>query len=382
MNVRIRVPAGCIALCLAATLFGCGNAARGLEDDGTPLLTIAVNVTGELGPLLRPGRSDDGIELRAALVWAGVAAPARFCLQHAAGLGGEVSATKLAEAGCPDVFGVVPGLVQAEAPVVDGKAKLALQALPSAEVLVGAPQARVGYASIVIYQDRNGNDALDLTNAFHSYPGTTDHTTTDVDGGASDSKGGAQPDAAGVGRRNSGPGREFGQEGPNDVGGDPDRVWGSSFVSIREPHVRIAYREGGWVAASLFYPAFGCEPPASFSLMHVSGSPTKATCTYSDITATAVDVPLQASETVAEARCRPYSFHYHDTKRIPDLSLPYLCVSKNELLVANAPGGCKGLAGSLLRGCRKDPDCDKPDWDDTKNPPKWWPCGTPEAGKK
>ena len=92
--------------------------------------------------------------------------------------------------------------------------------------------------------------------------------------------------------------------------GPPDVVYGASFYTMLEPHVRLVYREGDFAVGSFFYPTLGCAaPPQGFSVMAVSGTPIKATCAISEVSQETVEVPLQATETVAEVACKNQQFY-------------------------------------------------------------------------
>jgi len=70
-------------------------------------------------------------------------------------------------AGCPDSFRFVPDRDDADIAITPGaSATITLVNLPTAEVMVGDLNARVAYASLVVYDDRNGNGTLD----FHHPP--------------------------------------------------------------------------------------------------------------------------------------------------------------------------------------------------------------------
>src|SRR5262249_1981736 len=51
-----------------------------------------------------------------------------------------------------------------------------------------------------------------------------------------------------------------------------DLVYGASFVTMTEPDVRLAFREGSFDRTAAFYPRAGCgDPLPSFSLVSAGG---------------------------------------------------------------------------------------------------------------
>ena len=357
-----------VLLVVWAALPACAGDIMGLEEQLTPLGHIPVQITGDLGQFLPPGEDLEGVNLRVALVWAAVPEPDLFCVEHGSGLGLPVGAsvTAVVDAGCRDIFGFVAGQVGEGAAVgPDGKATLDLLHLPTGEVLVGPPEGRVGYAGVVVYDDREDDGTLSLRRARrHFKPGSGD------DFGPGD---GPPPE----GRGNRGFNVDI------DVSLYSDFVYGGSFISMMQAHTRVAFREGQLgPTAQYFYPTLGCPTPASgFSTISVGGTPIKAVCVSGSMSTTEVSIPLRATPDVAELACGNAQTRYRDTEREADLEQPWHCVDANQLVVANPPGLCKGLTSFLLRGCRKSADCKEPDWDDSDKPPDWWPCGTPDFGK-
>src|SRR5262249_12373099 len=100
----------------------------------------------------------------------------------------------------------------------------------------GDVTARVAYASLVIYDDRDGDGTLTL------------------------------------GR----PARLAGRE-PSDPANDQgistlDLVYAASFTSMTRPDTRLAFREGAFNQAAAFYPRSGCgDPLPSFSIVSAGG---------------------------------------------------------------------------------------------------------------
>lgn len=362
MAIRRRHTLGVVA-CLA--LVGCNVGLKGLDEtDLTPLATLTVQTTGDFQKLRPPETLAETPRLRVALVWAGVPDPDRFCLENALlgfGMPGDASTTAVVAAGCPDVLGFVPALASVVIPIEPGvAAKMDLLSLPTAEVLVGAPEGRVAYGSLVVFDDRNGNDALDLMR------------TQVADQGHGPGSGGGG---------GGGPGSGMGGDQPKEP---VDFVYGASFVTMRQGHTRVAFREGTFDLASYFYPTIGCDPPAQgFSIRKVVGLPTASTCQSFSFDAQAVEIPLQATETVREVACNSVKARYRDVQEAPVLTTPWVCDGPNHLVVANVAGDCRGLGHFLLKGCEDDPNCETPSWDVTATPPHWWPCiGVPEKPKK
>lgn len=356
---------GCGPLCRASLLLlvgmtGCDNGVAGLGGEFSPLARIPVVVTGDLAQHLPAGEALEDVHLRVALVWAGVQEFDDFCIEYGGGvkLPADASAAAVVAAGCRDVFGFVPIRVN-EVAVLDeqGRATLDLNYLPTAEVLVGPPEGRGAYAGVVVYDDRDGNQTLDLRRARrHFKPGSE----SDFGPGKGPPEGGRGP---GGGEK-------------QDVIEPVDYVYGGSFISMMQPHVRIAFREGQLAINKYFYPTLGCDPPAlGFSTIAVTGTPFKATCVSGLTSGTEVSIPLRATADVAELACENPQTRFRDTEREADLSQPWYCVDNNRLVVANPPGLCKGLTSFLLSGCEGSATCKEPQWDDRDDPPDWWPCG-------
>ena len=156
--------------------------------------------------------------LRVALVWGQQWWPEPFCLlAQAAPATLATDPTQLgavegvAQAGCRDNFGFVPLQVGADVPLeASGTTAIPIISLPSAAEMVGDPAARVAYASLIIYQDGNGDGILDLA-----------HPADQQQRGQSNSN-------------------------SNDATNSPDTVYGASFISMTQPDQRVAYREGSF----------------------------------------------------------------------------------------------------------------------------------------
>jgi hypothetical protein len=352
--------AGTLVVC-ATALGGCGNL-QGLGGPAPPLVTFQVQPAGD------PGASTSSLQV--ALVWGAEWWPEPFCF-----LPPESSdAQAVIAAGCRDPFGFVPAQVGASVPVSLGQpASLSLDALPTADLLVGGVTSRVGYASFVLYDDRDGSGTLELSSPHRAPSG--------------------------------------GRQGPpeTDMADSADVVYGASFLTMTAPDLRVSYLEGTF-QPSAFYPRQGCgDPPPRFGILGASGFsaadalaasaagtiPTESdlnACSQAAPDATIVPVTAQDPADVAEVSCvertNDGSTRYRQPPSDPlDLSdRVYACAHLPsfggqtppdliQLVVSGHAGDhCKGLTHYTLRGCREDVACAVPDWDFTASPPTWWPC--------
>jgi len=261
-------------------LFGCGKTV-GLNAPVTPLVQFQVQVTGDIASVQRPDTVGQPTNLRVALVWGAQWLPEPFCVLPA-----EPGAAAVIAAGCPDSFRFVPVRAGAETSVEPGvPATIDLITLPSGDLMVGDPTARVAYASLIVYDDRNGNGTLD----FH-HPA----------------------------RR-----RHHGDQQPVEDAGAPatrDIVYGASFISMTRPDQRVAFREGAFNDSVAFYPRVGCDPPLpSFSILSAGGfSPAAAllavlqgqlpaedpaTCGVAPLADAVITIPLQNPAGLTELAC-------------------------------------------------------------------------------
>ena len=213
----------CVALAASLLPSGCGKP-LGLGGAVTPLVQIHVQATDP--SLVAPADA----HLRVALVWGLQWQPEPFCFLPPE----SPEAAAVIAAGCRDSFGFVPNLVAADIPIAPGApATIDLDSLPDAGVMVGDPSARIAYASLVVYDDRNLDGILDLRHPQRQ-------------------------------RRRGEP--------IDDAAGQADVVYGASFISMTEPDQRVAYREGGFDETVAFYPRRNCpDPPASFSILSAGG---------------------------------------------------------------------------------------------------------------
>ncbi len=390
------------ALALLA-LVGCGKL-KALDDTVTPLASVRVAVSGDAAALAPAGTTEPAQRLRVALVWGAQWQPEPFCFLPAESDG----ARRVIEAGCRDLFGFVPLRVAVDAPLGEGgQATLTLLDLPAADDLVGDLTARIAYGSVIVYDDRNGNGALDFGRA-----GSDRNPGPRIGGGA----GPQQPEPPPGGDRSA------------------DLVYGASFVSMERPDVRVAYREGAFDPDAAFYPRGGCEPPPpGFSLAAAGGfsradalaavlagmlpSEDPATCSATSLDQRAVDITLEAPAGLVGVTCAARgggggTRYREPPKEAPPLSkrtwacagIPVLDIgglggagaggsvpAQQQLVIADPPpeeptagmapapynptfNYCRGVTHYVLRGCNNDASCESPQWDRTSSPPAWWPC--------
>jgi hypothetical protein len=386
-------------LALTAVAFaamGCNNL-QGFGGPVPPLVQFNVEVTGALPPGLSPH------SLQVALVWGAQWLPEPFCVlpvdpsaPHAMDIENVIAA------GCRDPFGFVPARVTASVPVTIGApATLPLSSDPSTDLLVGSITSRSGYASLVFYDDVDGDGTLGLST--------------------------------------SRPAPSGGRDGPDhiEMPDSRDLVFGASFLTMTEPDQRVAFLQGTFDPTAAFYPRQGCPAPDptdptmntanGFYVLGASGfdattalvdsamgmlppetdltqctiSPTPTTPVGPDglipaVISIAVTAPNAALE---EVSCAEQTLDGSVLYRQPPADEPAdfqarttACASLpssgggdvggpssvTQLIVSGQHGErCKGLTHYTLRGCREDPACAVPDWDFTATPPAWWPCTPP-----
>jgi hypothetical protein len=354
--MRLRSLLCGLLLCTGAA---CDGQLQGLEAAAAPLLALRVRATGDLAAVRPVADAALPLRLRVGVVWGDVHQPDNFCIRNSpwAALAGQAplaqdpSAVAVAAAGCRDILSFTPADVGPSVPIALGQTtQIDFYDLPLANLLVGPPEGRVGYATVVVYDDRDGNGSLDLP----------------------------RPASPSVGGQGGGP--QGGSSGGGGKGGGKERlqdaVYAASWVTMAQPHQRLAYREGGFDKLQLFYPMIGCEPPPpGFSVVSVQGLPTAAQCSSQRLGETVVELAVQPTAAVLEAVCSQRNNRWRAPRDKEDLSQPWVCLNGNELVIADPPGGCKGISKWSLRGCRQDPDCDVPEWDVRAFPPAWWPCG-------
>lgn len=330
------------------------------EFSGAPATLATVHVTAT-------GAAD----LQVALVWGTQWLPEPLCFLPPA----TPALAAVVAAGCRDVLAFTPARASTTARVErDVPTTLEVVQLPSADVMVGGLTARLAFASLVVFDDVDGDGLLTLgrprllpTGVFH---------------------GGGGPDDDDAAERV----------------GDP--IAGASFVSMTEPDRRLAFREGTFVETG-FYPRHGCAaPPRGFSVLAAGGFTLEAAiaatvagalpaqdlaaCSEQPPEAATIDIALRpVPEVACEQRRVDSSVRYRDPPDPSPLdghafactSIPALgdedpTAGIVQLVVASGPDEvCKGLTHYTLVGCDDgELVCDHYDWDLRANPPGWWPC--------
>jgi hypothetical protein len=347
-------------------LCGCGDL-QGLDDsEPIPLAKIKVKTSGSFESVRAPMATNE--RLRATVIWGTQRLPEALCFFPPESP--EVAA--VVAAGCRNPLSFTPLLVGASTPLVpDEEATIELDALPPPEVLLGTATARVGYASIVVYDDRNDLGSLQLTDdiRFNFENDTTLDLLSDI-------------------------------------------IYGASFVSMTQPDTRLAFREGEFIETG-FYPRKGCPAPLSgFSIARAGGF------SLADaITATAegklplqsaesceqlslaqvVTVPLSPNSAVREVGCEQSegglnsSVIYRAPENPPNTEEEVFACAKipkfssepsvtddiTQLILApKKTEACRRVKHYTLFGCfaRSFDECKEPDWDFRQTPPAWWPC--------
>ena len=344
-----------VAACGCSDLQGFGGASP-------PLVSFDVTASGDLGTVRAP--DDTGTpSLHFALVWGRQWLVEPICILPPE----NADAAAVIAAGCRDPFGFVPALVAADTPAELGvPATLDLFSLPGSDIMVGDLTARVAYATVVLYDDKDGDGALSL-----GRPNRPPDMTRPMD------------------------------NGPVNV---TDLVYGTSFLTMTQPDQRIAYREGAFVQSG-FYPRAGCADPVSgFSVVGAGGFtadaaiaatlagtlPTEdpASCTAGSPMTASLDFGLQTAAALNELRCTERTTDSSVRYREPGENPPDLtnrttaCVHSPsfgapsdviEFVVSGrSDDSCVGLTHYILKGCTESPTCGSPDWDD--GAPLWWPC--------
>ena len=348
-------------------LVACGDVA-GLEDTPTPLARLEVAATGELADVRAPEDDGEPVRLRAALVWGNQWLTEPLCILPP----DSPELEAVIAAGCRDPFGFAPERVAASAPIGDdGRATIELYDLPPADIMIGDVTARVAFASVVLFDDRDDSGSLALPR----------------------------------------PEREDPDDPDDDDDDEPrDRVYGASFVSMTRPDRRVAFREGGFDELSAFYPRSGCRrrrpasrcwtPAASRARRRWPPSCAASCrrripdqCGASGLDETVIEVALVAARrgarrrlpgarartaaptTASRPRPRPISRArpgrapafpaFRDEDPVPGVQF---------VIAAPPEQTCVTVTHFTLRGCDEEPDCASPEWDRTDSPPDWWPC--------
>ncbi len=315
-------------LALALLAMGCGKL-NDLSLASGSLVTVKGHVD-----LLNAKIKANGHPMLGGIIWAALPSSHPVCF--------EVKNDPMLQKVCPDPFGFFPGVVDVAVPIDpagDGTFSIDLQHLPSASAVVGTDVDHVAYATLAVFAD-------------------------DGDGKIS------------FGPR-MGSGGDKGQQSAS-AGGDA--ILAASFVSLLEPQQRLSFREGNFAGLNLFYPAPGCgTPPDGFSVLDTDAYTTAdPNCTASGL-GTIIDVKMLSTSDADGFTCRAGRFPSRTAQ--PDAleppkgpSSPY-CVPGTDILLLTGQEHCPQMEVFALHGCRDDPQCEKPEWDERANPPGWWPCG-------
>ena len=385
---------------------GCGKLV-GLDTPSTPLAQIHFLVTGvpsvpgadageqDGSSLSGADAGEQALQLRIALVWGAQVQPEPFCLfppkavapVHVEAGWKQPSAADVVQQGWPNGFRFVPNLADVDVAVEpDVPGTIDLINLPTAGVMVGDITGRIAYASLVVYDDRNGNSIFDLR-----HPQRRDH------------------------EEHFDPGTPATRDIP----------YGASFINMNLPDQRVAYLEGTFDQTAAFYPRYGCEsspPPPAFSILSaggymqpslsdfvaaaLAGQLEETSCGVAKLDEAVVTIPLQMAPDGPQSWPPPNALRelactvnnadgstvYSKPDTAPDLThLDWACVgfpelpgetagvaSGQQLVVAGSPSEpCQYVTHYILHGCDTDPNCLSGGWDYTtpKNPPpSWWPC--------
>ena len=310
---------------------GCGGVNE-LGSEPEPLFHIEARFT-ELIPEPAGGFTN----LRAGLMWAGVPVFVPYCFEYGTNPTKPLQMpTKVAKVGCRDIYKIVPGLMGPTV-AVDPSAqsfRIPVTQLPSAEVLIGTLEQRMAYASIVVFDDLNGDRELDLSRGCGGFGGSS------------------QP---------------------------REPIYASSFTDLKERQTRLAYVEGPFNLDSFYYPHPKCSqvPPEGFSIWEVDGAfVSEEECSIHDIYH-----PVELTPATPTA-LRPLSCLQRDREsfpRAPRMQPPdeddvWECTEQGALAVANPDCHCPEVRVFTLSGCSDDLECEKPEWDVRETPPEWWPC--------
>lgn len=381
------------SLLIFSMISACQDELYGLDDELTSLSELKVHLSAEeVSRLPREVQS----RLRVGLVWLGVNIPSSWCAEQLStqllsSLGSdprdrsmpseedsgaeEVSDGPSQEAMidiaalsqllklCRDPLGVAPVLAGPSVAIEPQsgeefiKTTLAFTSLPPSEVLIGTPDARVGYASLVVFEDQNENGVLDLGRSFPPIFWQNDRPNEDEEGGE-------------------------GRRGPRGLGEEktPDLLYSASFSSLLSHHQRLVFREGEFIE-SYFYPLGGCIPKRGFSVIEVEGDFQAATCISHPMTEPILLRITEPNSRQQEVVCEPSDVWIFEPPETPiNERFEQSCVSPTELAVTDPEQSCKHLTILSLVDCSPtELDCQQPEWDLRDMPPSWWPCGEDES---
>ncbi|MSP91197.1 MAG: hypothetical protein EXR79_05275 [Myxococcales bacterium] len=361
-----------------ALLAGCVGDLVGLTGAAVPVATLQVVLQPEAANLPGNARPRPDAKLRVAIVWAAKVNPDLFCTKHALLPPLDPSAAAVVGAGCRDVLGFAPQLVGPSAPFgPERTATLPLLDLPSATVLIGTPAGRVGYATLVVFDDRDGDGTLKLQGSDPILFLKKDGSSGPDDGmmGPPGPEGGGGGGGGGGEQSGANPAVRSVEQAKGGKEKESDIIHGASFVTMRRPYVKVSYREGTFDLASFYYPTLGCAaPPAGYAVVDVAGPITQAQCKSAAMEGAAVDLAIEPSAAVASVVCRAQNPRYREPKNQPAPQSIQACLSSQELVVAHPSRSCKMVTHFVLKGCNSGVTCTTPQWDVTTKPPDWWPC--------
>ena len=355
----------------AISFSSCQQKIYGLDNQLTPLAELKLSVLqSDLEQLPIETRS----RLRFGLVWLGINIPSTWCAERLSSilLGEAFSSVEFAELTqlselCRNPLGVAPILAGPSVALEDASSvisedglitqSIVFTALPPSEVLIGTPDARIAYASLVIFEDLNDNGILDIGQSHP--PIFWDEL---------------EP------RRNRNDDSVKESRFSFDDYDSADQLYSSSFNSLLDSHQRLVFREGRF-NESYFYPLGGCTPPPGFSYLNVDGDFQEASCTASPIDEPIVLTLTKPSLSLQEAICAPADvWLFQPPINEPDSHYQYTCLSPNELAASDPEQNCKNLSIIQLVDCPiNEPNCNDAEWDVRDQVPEWWPCdkGTP-----
>ncbi len=322
-----------IAAICAAVAFGCQGPVHDLESGSAPLVTIHGRI--ETSTVLRYHH------LRAGILWLGVPVFVPYCFERGrTPLDPDRTISEVAANACRDPFEVVPSFAgpSADIDLSTGKFEIPIAHLPDAAILVGTPAARVGYASLIVYDDQNDDGVLNFNNR--------------------------------CGRGPSSDGDDMFR-----FGNEP--ILASSFSRLTAAQTRITYVEGPFDADSFFYPHPDCEalPPQGFSIWNVSDLLHRpGTCSVQAIDEE-ISIATESATALNDLSCPQAdreSFPRPPPERLPGNNVLSECVRGYGLVVSDPRCTCTNLRIYSLRGCYSDDACSTPDWD--LKPPRDWPC--------
>lgn len=315
-------------LAIAAVL-GCGEGVHGIAHEAGALLTLEVRVDPAIDNRIE--RADPN--MRAGIVWAALPTFQGYCLSFGVNplLPGRPVTSSVAQVGCRDPFDVIAGDVDFSVPfdIASGVADVAVTALPGAEVLARGEESVIAYASVVLFDDVDGDGELTL----------------------SEQCGGRVSE---------------------------DRVYASSWSSLRRPQERFVFREGVFDPPDSYYPAPECKgepPPEGFSIWTL-GSVFEERCAVVGVDQHIELARLELAERTL-ATCGPGPTTRFDPPP-PDPPASRMiseCIDAETLVVADPDCVCPTVTVFRLSGCKTDFLCTSLEWDFTSEPPEWWSCG-------